>query len=91
MAIYTTQNQALLDKFSSEERFSGARDDVAEISVELMRVPEKDDERNRLNQRKKELDNDRNKFTEAAVRLGREKAALEVCFGHYTALKFTQA
>lgn len=52
--------------------------DVGDVSVDLMTVPARDEERQRLEARFKELDDERKKFTEAAVRLGREKAALEV-------------
>jgi hypothetical protein len=48
------------------------------MSMELMTVPAKDEERDRLDAIKKQLDEERRKFTEAAVRLGRDKATLEV-------------
>jgi hypothetical protein len=48
------------------------------MSMELMTVPAKDEERDRLDSIKKQLDDERRKFTEAAVRLGRERALLEV-------------
>jgi len=48
------------------------------MSVDLMTVPARDEEKERLEARFKELEDERMKFTEAAVRLGREKAALEV-------------
>jgi hypothetical protein len=51
------------------------------VSVDLMITPIKDEEKNRIEATKKELEEERRKFTEAAVRLGREKAALEVRFG----------
>ena len=44
-----------------------------------MTAPARDEEQNRIDERFKELEEERRKFTEAAVRLGREKAALEVC------------
>ena len=56
--------------------------DAGEISVDLMTVPARDEERQRLESRAKELDDERKKFTEAAIRLGREKAALEVSPEH---------
>ena len=50
-----------------------------------MTVPARDEERQRLDERFRELDEERKKFTEAAVRLGREKAALEVrLYAHRT-------
>jgi hypothetical protein len=45
-----------------------------------MITPIKDEERDRIEATKKELVEERRKFTEAAVRLGREKATLEVRF-----------
>ena len=43
-----------------------------------MTAPARDEEKLRLDERFKELEEERRKFTEAAVRLGKEKAALEV-------------
>lgn len=48
-----------------------------------MTAPARDEEQKRIDERFKELEEERRKFTEAAVRLGREKAALEVCFSSY--------
>ena len=48
------------------------------MSVDLMTAPARDEEKLRLDARFKELEEERRKFTEAAVRLGKEKAALEV-------------
>lgn len=48
------------------------------MSVDLMTAPARDEERQRLDERFRELDDERKKFTKAAVRLGREKAAMEV-------------
>jgi hypothetical protein len=45
-----------------------------------MIVPARDEERQRIDETKKGLEEERKRFTEAAVRLGREKAALEVYF-----------
>ena len=53
------------------------------MSVDLMTAPARDEEQKRIDERFKELEEERRKFTEAAVRLGREKAALEVCFSSY--------
>jgi hypothetical protein len=52
--------------------------DVGEVSVDLMITPVKDEERDKIDATKKGLDEERRKFTEAAVKLGKEKAALEV-------------
>jgi hypothetical protein len=46
--------------------------------VDFLITPAKDEEKDRIELIKKGLDEERRKFTEAAVRLGREKAALEV-------------
>lgn len=46
--------------------------------MELMTVPAKDEERDRLDAIKKQLDVERRKFTEAAVKLGKDKAMLEL-------------
>jgi len=43
-----------------------------------MTVPAKDEEAERLEGIKRQLDEEREKFTQAAIQLGRQKAALEV-------------
>ena len=48
------------------------------MSVELLTAPTKDKEHERLQAIRKQLDDERQKFTSAAIRLGKEKAALEV-------------
>jgi hypothetical protein len=48
------------------------------MSVELMTAPAKDKEHDRLQAIKKQLDDERQRFTETAIRLGKEKAVLEV-------------
>ena len=48
------------------------------MSVDLITAPARDEERQRLDARFKELEDERQKFTEAAIRLGKEKAAIEV-------------
>lgn len=45
--------------------------------MELMTIPAKDMELERLEAMKRELDNERQKFTEAAVKLGKERATME--------------
>ena len=75
-AASAAQTQELFDRFAEEQRISSTG--PAEISVELLTVPARDEEQRRLDERFKELEDERRKFTEAAVRLGREKAALEV-------------
>ena len=75
-AAYAAQTQELFDRYAEDERLKQGY--VGEMSVDLMTVPARDEERQRLDERFRELDEERKKFTEAAVRLGREKAALEV-------------
>ncbi|KAI0730564.1 Afadin and alpha-actinin-binding-domain-containing protein [Earliella scabrosa] len=74
-ATSAAQTQELFDRFAEEQRLSSTG--PAEMSVELLTVPARDEEQRRLDERFKELEDERRKFTEAAVRLGREKAALE--------------
>lgn len=66
----------MFDKFVADHR--KASDITAEMSMELMTAPMMDEERTRLDQVKRELDEEREKFTQAAIKLGRERAALEV-------------
>lgn len=51
---------------------------AGEVSVELMTVPLQDEEKERLNKIKDDLDIERQRFTEAAIKLGKERAELEV-------------
>lgn len=46
--------------------------------MELIGGPERDEERERLSKIREELDHERAKFTAAAIKFGKEKAALEV-------------
>ena len=48
------------------------------MSIELISGPLRDEEKERLDSLRRELDSERQRFTEAAVKFGREKAALEV-------------
>lgn len=69
--IHATQVQELFERFAEEQK--------ATISATLKNKTEAMDEENELiEQRAKELEVERMKFTEAAVQLGRERAALEV-------------
>ncbi|KAI0352101.1 hypothetical protein OH77DRAFT_1460841 [Trametes cingulata] len=74
-AASAAQVQELFDRFAEEQ--SKPANHAADMSVDLMTAPARDEERQRLDARFKELEEERRKFTEAAVRLGREKAALE--------------
>ena len=74
-AAQATQTQALFDQFAQDHRIT---QEIGEMSIELMTAPAKDEEHSRLQAIKKQLDEERQKFTEAAIRLGKEKASLEV-------------
>ncbi|KAL1941270.1 hypothetical protein VTO73DRAFT_7482 [Trametes versicolor] len=74
-ASSAAQVQELFDRFAEEQ--AEAATHTAEMSMDLMTAPARDEERQRLDARFKELEAERQKFTEAAVRLGKEKAALE--------------
>lgn len=73
---YAAQTQELFEKLAVEDRSAKQR----EPSVDLMTSPALDVERERLNEISEELEDDRRKFTEAALKLGKEKAALEASF-----------
>lgn len=75
-AASAAQTQELFDRFAEEQRLASSH--VAEMSVDLITAPARDEEQQRLDLRFKELEEERRQFTEAAIRLGREKAALEV-------------
>ncbi|KAF8892175.1 Afadin and alpha-actinin-binding-domain-containing protein [Infundibulicybe gibba] len=72
---HTSETQALFDQFAKDHRIIS--DDVGELSVELLSAPLRDIEKERLDGMKKQLDDERQKFTEAAIKLGKERAALE--------------
>ena len=73
---YAAETQAMFDKFTKDHRI--ATGEIGEMSIELMSAPLRDEERERLDNLRRELDSERQRFTEAAVKFGREKAALEV-------------
>ena len=73
---HAVETQAMFDKFAEDHRL--ATNDIDDMSVELMSVPLRDQEKDRLDKIRLELDMERQKFTEAAIKLGREKAAMEV-------------
>ena len=76
-AAHAAETQALFDGLQEQPAVARAGD-VDEVSADLMITPAKDEERDRIEVMKRGLDEERRKFTEAAVKLGREKAALEV-------------
>lgn len=66
----------MFDKFMKDHRIASG--DVGEMSVELMTAPLRDEEKGRLDEIKNDLDLERQNFTEAALKLGKERAELEV-------------
>ncbi|CDO68386.1 hypothetical protein BN946_scf184815.g33 [Trametes cinnabarina] len=74
-AASAAQVQELFDRFAEEQAAAAAH--AGDMSVDSMTAPARDEERQRIEARFKELEEERQKFTEAAVRLGKEKAALE--------------
>jgi hypothetical protein len=75
-ATHAAHTQALFDQLAEEHHF--IKDDARDMSVDLITVTVKDEEKERLEAIKKQLKEEREKFTEAAIKLGRDKAALEV-------------
>lgn len=73
---HMAETQAMFDKFAEDHRI--ATGEIGEMSIELMSAPLKDEERERLDILRKELDLERQKFTDAAIKFGKEKAVLEV-------------
>ncbi|TBU23711.1 Afadin and alpha-actinin-binding-domain-containing protein [Dichomitus squalens] len=74
-AASAAQTQELFDRYAEDQRLAASN--VGEMSVDLITAPVRDEEKQRLDTRFRELEEERRKFTEAAVRLGKEKAALE--------------
>ena len=89
-AAHAAQTQALFDGLQSQTQARTQPKDVGDVSVDLMITPIKDEERDRIEATKKELEEERRKFTEAAVRLGREKATLEVRFVSFYFILFCE-
>ncbi|KAF8997917.1 Afadin and alpha-actinin-binding-domain-containing protein [Cyathus striatus] len=73
--LQAAETQAMFDKFAEDHK--KVQDDVAEMSMELMSAPLQDEEKKRLDKIKLELQQERDRFTEATIKLGKEKAALE--------------
>ncbi|KAF9454385.1 hypothetical protein P691DRAFT_692547, partial [Macrolepiota fuliginosa MF-IS2] len=72
---HAAETQALFDQFiAGQQKIS---DNISEMSMELMTAPNVDEERERLDRIKKELHDEREKFTKAAIKLGKERTALE--------------
>lgn len=70
------ETQAMFDRFVEDHRVVAG--DVGDMSVDLMIAPARDEEKERLQNIKQQLDEERKRFTEAAIKLGKEKAVLEV-------------
>ncbi|KAF9466164.1 Afadin and alpha-actinin-binding-domain-containing protein [Collybia nuda] len=75
LVAQAAETQSVLDKFLEDHR--NLTNDVGEMSIELMRAPLCDEEKERIDKIKKELDVERQKFTDAAIKLGKERAELE--------------
>lgn len=75
---HLAESQEMFDKFSNDHRV--ASDRIGDISVELMNTPLQDLEKERIEALQNELDAERQRFTDAALRLGQDKASLEVSF-----------
>ncbi|KAJ7809050.1 Afadin and alpha-actinin-binding-domain-containing protein [Mycena olivaceomarginata] len=69
------QTQAVFDQFAGDPRI--VHNDIADASVDLMIAPVRDAEKERLEKIKAQLELERRNFTDAALKLGQEKAALE--------------
>lgn len=72
---HAAETQSMFDKFMKDHRIASG--DVGEMSVELMTAPLRDEEKGRLDEIKNDLDLERQNFTEAALKLGKERAELE--------------
>lgn len=68
--------QAMFDKIAKDHRV--VTGEIGEMNIELMSAPLQDEAKERLDALRKELDDERHKFTDAAIRFGKEKTALEV-------------
>jgi len=76
-----TETQNFFAEFASDQRRSTR--EVGDMSVELMSIPLRDEEQERLERLRAELDLERQRFTEATIRLGKEKAELAVSTNQY--------
>ncbi|KAG6908897.1 hypothetical protein DXG01_002875 [Tephrocybe rancida] len=73
--VQAAETRAMFDKFAEDHRV--VTGDIGEISVELMSAPLRDAERDRLDEIKKELDHERQKFTDAAIELGKQRVDIQ--------------
>ncbi|KAJ6581800.1 Afadin and alpha-actinin-binding-domain-containing protein [Mycena capillaripes] len=73
--VHAAETQAVFDQFAEDRRI--VANDIGDASVELMIAPVRDAEKERLEKIKTQLELERKNFTEAALKLGQEKAVLE--------------
>ncbi|KZV96762.1 hypothetical protein EXIGLDRAFT_833344 [Exidia glandulosa HHB12029] len=76
-ATFVTQSQALFDRFAADEHFTGAGTAQQESSFQVPGTHDHDELQLRLEEQQQQLDEERRKFTDAAVNLGRQRAELE--------------
>ncbi|KAE9394655.1 hypothetical protein BT96DRAFT_1047208 [Gymnopus androsaceus JB14] len=86
-ASQTAETQAMLDRVAQDHHLVTGRpstrsenptnDSSPDITVDLLTVTARDEERERLDTLKKALEEERKKFTEAAIQLGKDRATLE--------------
>ncbi|KAF7308944.1 hypothetical protein MKEN_01094900 [Mycena kentingensis (nom. inval.)] len=75
LLIQATETQEIFEQFANDPRIVNG--DVRDESVDLMIAPERDAEKERLEKIKSQLDLERSKFTEATLKLGHERAAVD--------------
>lgn len=80
-AAQATETQAMFDRFVEGHQITTY--DVDEMSVELMTAPLRDEEKERIEVIKRNLDLERQRFTDAAIKLGKERAELEVSYSNH--------
>ncbi|CAG7853764.1 SubName: Full=Uncharacterized protein {ECO:0000313/EMBL:CCA68032.1} [Serendipita indica DSM 11827] len=76
-AAMRAQGQELLEQFVTDARFAAGQRYAADISTDLIGTPDKAAVLSELESQRQRLEDEREKHTEAALALGREKAALE--------------
>ncbi|KAG6814465.1 hypothetical protein H0H87_008560, partial [Tephrocybe sp. NHM501043] len=69
------ETRAMFDKFAEDHRI--ATSNIGEISMELISAPLRDMEKERLDEIKRGLNQERQKFTEAAIEMGKERAEIQ--------------
>ena len=74
----------MFDRLAEDDRLADGK--IHDASVDSVTATTQADEKHLLEVRSRELEEERRKFTEAAVKLGKEKAALEVGF-HFSHLQ----